>query len=381
MRLSYVQSITRFQQFILSQLCDTSHFLVTVSWGDCSRVGVYFARTSIRNVMQIKKVCLTLIIFAGLTGSIFSVASADGDVGSKPEVEANFLGPSANSTTTTVRRNIPVASTTTVVPGIPFDFPATFDYIPDEPAPGNYLCGTSQYLKLILAKDGLNYQCQKSGSKLFWKWYDCKFGKSVPPCLTLPPNAIQPEIQDRFWLGEEVSPESIMYGQTNVGIYIKTSTMEKSRYVLEISIDADFKQVVFMQDSEVFFDATWRCDVVWCALGFVLNEIPSPSPNRKFYGISKVTGNFYARATVTNSTGIARRNFGLKTLPGPQMILAEGTVSATTVPVSNATTTTTTIIATITPVVSRTSITCAKGKLIKVVKAFNAKCPSGYKQK
>ena len=334
--------------------------------------------------MNSKKVLLSLIFFAGISASFFRVALADGVVGSRPEVEVNFLGPSANSTTTTVRRNIPVASTTTVVPGIPFDYPAIFDYIPDEPAPGNYLCGTSQYLKLNLAKDGLNYQCQKSGNKLFWKWYDCKFGKSVPPCLTLPPNAIQPEIQDRFWLGEEVSPESIMYGQTNVGIYIKTSTVEKSRYVLEISIDADFKQVVFMQDSEVFFDATWRCDVVWCALGFVLNEIPSQSPNRKLYGISKVTGNFYARATVTNSTGIARRNFGLKTLPGPQMVIADGTVTASTVPVSNettSTTTTTTTTTTIAPVVSRTSITCVKRKLTKVAKGFNPKCPSGYKQK
>jgi hypothetical protein len=288
--------------------------------------------------MQMKKVCLSLFIFAGLTGSIFSVASADG----------------------------------------------LANYIPDEPAPGNYLCGTSQYLKLILAKDGLNYQCQKSGNKLFWKWYDCQFGRSVPSCLTLPPNAIQPEIQDRFWLGEEVSPESIMYGVTQVGIYIKTSTVEKSRYVLEISIDADFKQVVFMQDSEVFFDATWRCDVTWCSMGFVLEKGSSISHSLKFFGISKVTGNFYARATVTNSTGIARRNFGLKTLPGPQMVLAEGTASATTVPVSNetsTTSTTTTTTTTIAPVVKRTSLTCVKGKLTKVVKGFNPKCPSGYKKK
>jgi hypothetical protein len=334
--------------------------------------------------MNSKKVFLSLTVFAGMSASFLGVALADGVVSSRPEMTANVLAPSAKSTTTTVRRNIPVASTTTVVPGIPFDYPAIFDYIPDEPAPGNYLCGTSQYLKLILAKDGLNYQCQKSGNKLFWKWYDCQFGRSVPSCLTLPPNAIQPEIQDRFWLGEEVSPESIMYGLANVGIYIKTSTVEKSRYVLEISIDADFKQVVFMQDSEVFFDATWRCDVRWCSLGFVLEKGSDISHSLKFFGISKVTGNFYARATVTNSTGIARRNFGLKTLPGPQMVLAEGTVSATTVPVSNETTTTsttTTTTTTIAPVSKRTSITCVKGKLTKVVKGFNPKCPSGYKQK
>ena len=165
--------------------------------------------------MNSKRVFLSLTVFVGITASFFNVALADGVVSFRPEVEANVLAPSAKSTTTTVRRNIPVASTTTVVPGIPFDYPAIFDYIPDEPAPGNYLCGTSQYLKLILAKDGLNYQCQKSGEKLFWKWYDCQFGRSVPSCLTLPPNAIQPEIQDRFWLGEEVSPESILYGLAN----------------------------------------------------------------------------------------------------------------------------------------------------------------------
>ena len=137
--------------------------------------------------MNSKKVFLSLTVFAGMSASFLGVALADGVVSSRPEMTAKVLAPSANSTTTTVKKNIAVASTTTVVPGIPFDYPAIFDYIPDEPAPGNYLCGTSQYLKLILAKDGLNYQCQKSGNKLFWKWYDCQFGKSVPACIALPP--------------------------------------------------------------------------------------------------------------------------------------------------------------------------------------------------
>lgn len=281
--------------------------------------------------------------------------------------------------------NAAKVTTTTVVPGIPCDYPETYEYLPDEPFGQNYRCGTSQYKKLIMAKDGLNYQCQIFGATLTWQPYDCNFGKSIPTCLTLPPNAIQPEIQDRWENYAGFSP----YGSV-VGIYLKTSTGANTRYILEIALDSDFKQVVYLFDADVFFDPGWRCDIMWCSMGM---DITKNGPFSTLYGVSKVTGSFYARATVKNSTGIARRNFGLQSLPGPQMTLESNTKTAVTMPVSNATTstsTTTTLVSKVSPATNapkanaqnaKKVITCVKGGLSKSVSGSNPKCPKGWTSK
>ena len=275
------------------------------------------------------------------------------------------------------------STTTTIVPGIPCEYPEIYTFIPDEPSYQGYRCGTLQFKKLIMAKDGLNYQCQIFGATLTWQPYDCNFGKSIPTCLTLPPNAIQPEIQDRWENYAGFSP----YGSV-VGFYLKTSTGANTRYILEIAIDSDFKQVVYLYDADVFFDPGWRCDIMWCSMGM---DITKNGPFSTLYGVSKVTGSFYARATVRNSTGIARRNFGLQSLPGPQMVLEAKTQTAVTLPVSNATTSTstpTTLAATTMPTAKKPKVntgkkinvlTCVKGGLSKSVSGSNPKCPKGWK--
>jgi hypothetical protein len=272
------------------------------------------------------------------------------------------------------------STTTTIVPGIPCEYPEFYTYIPDEPSYQNARCGTLQFKKLIMAKDGLNYQCQIFGATLTWQPYDCNFGKSIPTCLTLPPNAIQPEIQDRWENYAGFSP----YGSV-VGFYLKTSTGANTRYILEIAIDSDFKQVVYLYDADVFFDPGWRCDIMWCSMGM---DITKNGPFSTLYGVSKVTGSFYARATVKNSTGIARRNFGLQSLPGSQMVLDAKTQTAVTLPVSNATTSTSTpmtVTATTMPKANTSKIkvvlTCIKGRLSKSVSGSNPKCPKGWKSK
>ena len=301
--------------------------------------------------MQIKKVCLSLLIFAGLTVSIFSVASADGVVNYQPRVEMNFLSTNANSTTTTT-------------------WPATIE-IPDEPAGGNYVCGTSQLGNLILAKDGLNYKCTKSDDRLLWKHVDCVF--SGITCITLPPNQIQPLIG-----AMHMFEPSTQYG-TLIGFDVQTSTGATTRKILEISLDSEFQKIVFVGDHETFYDPSWRCDVRMCTEGYYFYENPAIN---KLIGVTAITGSFYARATVINSVGIARKNLGLATLPGPQMVLPANFVTTTTAPTSNTTSsTTTTTTTTLAPELKRTSITCVKRKLTKVVKGFNPKCPSGYKQK
>lgn len=323
--------------------------------------------------MQMKKVCLSLLIFAGLTGSIFSVASADGVVNYQPRVE--ILSPNANSTTTTtVAKRTSVAMTTTVVPETSSTWPATLE-IPDEPAGGNWLCGTSQLGNLILAKDGLNYKCTKLDDRLLWKHVDCVF--SGITCITLPPNQIQPQI-GTMWLYEAIPSN---YGKM-IGLDIQTSTGATTRKILEISIDSEFQKIVFIGDHSTFYDSSWRCDVRMCSEGYYFYEYPAIN---KLIGVTAITGSFYARATVINSVGIARKDLGLITLPGPQMVLPANFVTTTTAPTSNTTssttTTTTTTTTTLAPVVKRTSITCVKGKLTKVVKGFNPKCPSGYSKK
>ena len=128
---------------------------------------------------------------------------------------------------------------------------------------------------------------------------------------------------------------------------------------------------------------------MWCSMGM---DITKNGPFSKLYGVSKVTGSFYARATVKNSTGIARRNFGLQSLPGPQMVLETKTQTAVTLPVSNATTTTSTTTtqgATASPITkvpkanvqnTKEVITCVKGGLSKSVSGRNPKCPKGWKR-
>ena len=323
--------------------------------------------------MQMKKICLLLLIFAGLTMSIFSVASADGVVNYQPRVE--ILSPNANSTTTTtVAKRTSVAMTTTVVPETSSTWPATLE-IPDEPAGGNWLCGTSQLGNLILAKDGLNYKCTKLDDRLLWKHVDCVF--SGITCITLPPNQIQPQI-GTMWLYEAIPSN---YGKM-IGLDIQTSTGATTRKILEISIDSEFQKIVFIGDHSTFYDSSWRCDVRMCSEGYYFYEYPAIN---KLIGVTAITGSFYARATVINSVGIARKDLGLITLPGPQMVLPANFVTTTTAPTSNTTssttTTTTTTTTTLAPVVKRTSITCVKGKLTKVVKGFNPKCPSGYSKK
>ena len=302
--------------------------------------------------MFAKRVLISLIVFTGITGSIFSVASADGVVNYQPRVEVNVLTPSAELTSTTTT------------------WPATME-IPDEPVGGNWFCGTSQLGKLILAKDGLNYKCTKLDDRLLWKHVDCVF--SGITCITLPPNQIQPLIG-----AMHLFETSTQYG-TLIGFDVQTSTGATTRKILEISLDSEFQKIVFIGDHETFYDPSWRCDVRMCTEGYYFYE--NPAINR-LIGVTAITGSFYARATVINSVGITRKNLGLATLPGPQMVLPSNFVTTTTAPTSNTTSsTTTTTTTTIAPVVSRTSITCVKRKLTKVVKGFNPKCPSGYKQK
>jgi len=354
----------------------------SVVMGAESLVGEQIPAVNMRTVMRMKKVCFSLLIFAGLTLSIFSIASADGAVNYQPRVEMNFLSTNANSTTTTT-------------------WPATID-IPDEPAGGNYVCGTSQLGNLILAKDGLNYKCTQSDDRLLWKHVDCVL--SGITCITLPPNAIQPQI-GTMWLYQAVPN---LYG-TLIGLDIQTSTGATTRKILEIAIDSEFQKIVFVGDHSTFYDSSWRCDVRMCTEGFYFYDYPAIN---KLIGVTAITGSFFARATVINSVGIARENLGLVTLPGLQMVWPSDFVTTTTAPTSNTTTTTvaptttttvapttTTTVApttatvapttatvaptttTVAPVLTRTSITCVKGKLSIVVKGFNPKCPSGYKQK
>ena len=185
--------------------------------------------------MQLKKVCSSLLLFAVLTVSVFSVASADGVVNDRPRVE--ILSPNAQSTTTTtVAKRPAVAMTTTVVPGISSDWPATM-VIPEEPGGGNWLCGTSQLGKLILAKDGWNYKCTKLDDRLLWKQVDCVF--SGITCITLPPNQIQPQIGTMYLM--EGYPN--LYGKMIV-FGVQTSTGAVTRKILEISMFVEKQRLV-----------------------------------------------------------------------------------------------------------------------------------------
>lgn len=191
------------------------------------------------------------------------------------------------------------------------EVPSVILPVPSHPAPGFYRCGTSQYLTLILGEDGWNYQCQRVGNLLLWRYYDCNFGKNLT-CLTRASNSIQPEIQDRW---EDYSGYSI-YGSV-VGYYLKTSTNTTTTYTLQIALDSSYTQVVYSFTASPYFDSSWNCDLRWCSMGF---DISAPgSPFASWNKVNRITGSFYARATVSNSNGIATKDFGLKTLPGLQM--------------------------------------------------------------
>ena len=191
------------------------------------------------------------------------------------------------------------------------EVPSVILPVPSHPAPGFYRCGTSQYLTLILGEDGWNYQCQRVGNLLLWRYYDCNFGKNLT-CLTRASNSIQPEIQDRW---EDYSGYSI-YGSV-VGYYLKTSTNTTTTYTLQIALDSAYTQVVYSFTASPYFDSSWNCDLRWCSMGF--NISATGSPFASWNKVNRITGSFYARATVSNSNGIATKDFGLKTLPGLQM--------------------------------------------------------------
>lgn len=191
------------------------------------------------------------------------------------------------------------------------EVPSVILPVPSHPAPGFYRCGTSQYLTLILGEDGWNYQCQRVGNLLLWRYYDCNFGKNLT-CLTRASNSIQPEIQDRW---EDYSGYSI-YGSV-VGYYLKTSTNTTTTYTLQIALDSSYTQVVYSFTASPYFDSSWNCDLRWCSMGF--NISATGSPFASWNKVNRITGSFYARATVSNSNGIATKDFGLKTLPGLQI--------------------------------------------------------------
>ena len=191
------------------------------------------------------------------------------------------------------------------------EVPSVILPVPSHPAPGFYRCGTSQYLTLILGEDGWNYQCQRVGNLLLWRYYDCNFGKNLT-CLTRASNSIQPEIQDRW---EDYSEYSI-YGSV-VGYYLKTSTNTTTTYTLQIALDSAYTQVVYSFTASPYFNSSWNCDLRWCSMGF--NISATGSPFASWNKVNRITGSFYARATVSNSNGIATKDFGLKTLPGLQM--------------------------------------------------------------
>ena len=191
------------------------------------------------------------------------------------------------------------------------EVPSVILPVPSHPAPGFYRCGTSQYLTLILGEDGWNYQCQRVGNLLLWRYYDCNFGKNLT-CLTRASNSIQPEIQDRW---EDYSGYSI-YGSV-VGYYLKTSTNTTTTYTLQIALDSAYTQVVYSFTASPYFDSSWNCDLRWCSMGF--NISATGSPFASWNKVNRITGSFYARATVSNSNGIATKDFGMKTLPGLQM--------------------------------------------------------------
>lgn len=191
------------------------------------------------------------------------------------------------------------------------EVPSVILPVPDYPAPGIYRCGTSQYLTLILGKDGWNYQCQKVGNYLLWRYYDCNFGQNAD-CIKRESNLIQPEIQDRW---DDYSGYSV-YGSV-VGYYLKTSTNTNTTYTFQIALDSTYTQIVYSFTATPYFDSSWNCDLRWCSVGF---NISTPgSPFASWNKVNKITGSFYARATVSNSNGIATKDFGLRTLPGPQM--------------------------------------------------------------
>ena len=191
------------------------------------------------------------------------------------------------------------------------EVPSVILPVPSHPAPGFYRCGTSQYLTLILGEDGWNYQCQRVGNLLLWRYYDCNFGKNLT-CLTRASNSIQPEIQDRW---EDYSGYSI-YGSV-VGYYLKTSTNTTTTYTLQIALDSAYTQVVYSFTASPYFDSSWNCDLRWCSMGF--NISATGSPFASWNKVNRITGSFYARATVSNSNRIATKDFGLRTLPGSQM--------------------------------------------------------------
>ena len=191
------------------------------------------------------------------------------------------------------------------------EVPSVILPVPSHPAPGFYRCGTSQYLTLILGEDGWNYQCQRVGNLLLWRYYDCNFGKNLT-CLTRASNSIQPEIQDRW---DDYGGYSV-YGSL-VGYYLKTSTNTTTTYTLQIALDSAYTQVVYSFTASPYFDSSWNCDLRWCSMGF--NISATGSPFASWNKVNRITGSFYARATVSNSNGIATKDFGLKTLPGLQM--------------------------------------------------------------
>ena len=191
------------------------------------------------------------------------------------------------------------------------EVPSVILPVPSHPAPGFYRCGTSQYLTLILGEDGWNYQCQRVGNLLLWRYYDCNFGQNAD-CIKRASNSIQPEIQDRW---DDYSGYSV-YGSV-VGYYLKTSTNTNTTYTFQIALDAAYTQIVYSFTATPYFDSSWNCDLRWCSVGF---DISTPgSPFASWNKVNKITGSFYARATVSNSNGIATKDFGLRTLPGSQM--------------------------------------------------------------
>ena len=192
------------------------------------------------------------------------------------------------------------------------EVPSVILPVPSHPASGEYRCGTSQYLNLILGEDGWNYQCQRVGNLLLWRYYDCDFGRNLV-CLKRSSNSIQPEIQDGW---EDYGGYSI-YGNV-VGYYLKTSTNTTTTYTFQIALDSAYTQIVYSFTASPYFDSSWNCDLRWCSMGFDISA-PGKSPFASWNKVNKITGSFYARATVSNPNGIATKDFGLRTLPGLQM--------------------------------------------------------------
>jgi|GEM_PF-5770278 len=181
-------------------------------------------------------------------------------------------------------------------------------------------CLKEQEKLQILADDGWNYRCTRSGSEYRWSIISCVH----EVCIQKPSISMKPVIGNLY-----LFPYAVI-------IEITTSSGAFTKSVFEVSIDSEFNNIVFVSNHNIYYEPSWRCAERPCGNGYYFDgSTPGLS---KFYGVAKLTGVAWVRLHVVNAKGEAsfsqRIDFG-----GPQMSITNALkpITSTSVPISSPT--------------------------------------------